>query len=88
MGSALFLAAEEDEVIICRLLLEARADMRAQDCYGDTPLHVAMRASCCDTAALLVEYRASPAIINNAGHDALRIARASDDEAMHRLFFY
>ena len=84
----LFLAAEEDEVIICRLLLEARADMRAQDCYGDTPLHVSLRAACCDTAALLLEFRASPAIINNAGHDALRIARASDDEAMHRLFFY
>ena len=84
----LFLAAEEDEVIICRLLLEARADMRAQDCDGDTPLHVALRAACCDTAALLLEFRASPAIINNAGHDALRIARASDDEAMHRLFFY
>ena len=60
--------------------------MRAQDCYGDIPLHVALRAACCDTAAILLEYRASPIIINNAGYDALRIARASDDEAMHRLF--
>ena len=84
----LFLAAEENDVIICRLLLDARADMTEKDCYGDTPLHAAVRGCCHEAAELLVEYRASPAIANNAGHDALHIARASDDEAMYQLFFF
>ena len=84
----LFLAAEENDVIICRLLLDARADMRAKDCYGDTPLHAAVRGCCYEAAELLIEYRASPAIANNAGHNALQIARASDDDAMHQLFFF
>mgnify|MGYP000639310584 CR=1 FL=1 len=84
----LFLAAEENDVIICRLLLDARADMTEKDCYGDTPLHAAVRGCCHEAAELLVEYRASPAIANNAGHNALHIARASDDEAMYQLFFF
>ena len=61
--------ANNDDLALLRVLLEAGADLDAQDAWRETPLHLAQSEEAYD---LLIEMGADPNINDMAGHTPVR----------------
>ncbi|BCS91222.1 MAG: hypothetical protein ARM1_0679 [Candidatus Micrarchaeota archaeon] len=72
----LHIAAESDNSLAIKLLLDRGADPNKRDVYGDTPLICLIEslAPYPETVSLLLEYGADPNIKDNAGRTALDVA--------------
>jgi len=64
----------ERQVTMIRLLLEAGADLHAQDKNGATPLHRAVRTRCAAAVECLLDAGANPAIRNKPGSTPFHLA--------------
>jgi ankyrin repeat protein len=62
------------QVAMIRLLLEAGADLHAQDKNGATPLHRAVRTRCAAAVVCLLEAGADATIYNKPGSTAFHLA--------------
>ena len=62
------------QVAMIRLLLEAGANINAQDQNGATPLHRAVRTRCLDAVECLLNAGASPTIRNRPGSTPFHLA--------------
>jgi uncharacterized protein len=71
---SLWAAVWRDDAVMCRALLEAkpRLDLRA---HGEPPLFYAARLKRLQTLDLLIAAGADPSIADDAGRDAVEIAR-------------
>ncbi|EIF51635.1 ankyrin repeat domain-containing protein [Sulfurovum sp. AR] len=65
--TALAFAARDCGQNICKVLLDAGADIDAVDTFGNTPLFRAVMAGKEDNIELLVSYGANPDVENNSG---------------------
>jgi len=65
--TALAFAARDCTQDVCKVLLDAGADIDAVDVFGNTPLFRAVMAGREDNIGLLVSYGANPNIENNSG---------------------
>jgi len=73
----LMYAAQGGNQISCRVLLAARADVKAGDEDCMQPLHFAASSGCIETCKLLLDARADPYICDDAGDAALAHVAAS-----------
>lgn len=64
----------EKQIRTIRLLLEAGADIHAQDKNGATPLHRAVRTRCAAAVQFLLEAGADPALKNKPGSTPFHLA--------------
>jgi len=64
----------ERQVATIRLLIEAGADVHAQDKNGATPLHRAVRTRCADAVKFLLNAGSDPTIKNKPGSTAFHLA--------------
>ena len=62
------------QVAMIRLLLEAGADLHAQDKNGATPLHRAVRTRCVDAVKCLLDAGADPLMRNKPGSTVFHLA--------------
>lgn len=76
--TALHMAADNNQVAAIEVLVQAGADVEAQDQHHWTPLHCAARYNCCQDAisALLVKHGANVNARDTAGESPLHIACA------------
>lgn len=75
------LAAKEGHVEVMRILIEAGADPRERDRYGQTPLH---QAQSVEVEALLLDRGVSPDVRSSSGETPL-MARVGDPAVVVRL---
>ncbi len=64
----------ENQTATLRLLLQAGADINAQDANGATPLHRAVRTRSADAAILLLDRGADPLRFNKSGSTPFHLA--------------
>lgn len=78
-----FLAALAQSVEVVELLVAKRADVRARDVDGRTPLHGAIvrGARACDVARMLLSVGADPNARDNFGYTPLHIAALNEFSA-------
>ena len=87
--TALHEAVNQNDPAIAQLLIEAGADVNAQDAEGNTPLHVATRKDAAAFAELLVAHGADVAKTNARGETAVAQQKPKNNAlattARHRL---
>lgn len=78
-----FIAALAQSVEVVELLVGRRADVRARDVDGRTPLHgsIVRGARACDVARLLLSVGADPNARDNFGYTPLHIAALNEFSA-------
>jgi uncharacterized protein len=81
--SALAFAARYCSSEICRLLLDAGADIDAVDAFGNTALWRAAIAAKADNVALLVSRGANLDLANHYGHTAREILEMRNEKNPH-----
>jgi hypothetical protein len=70
---------------IIEILLNYHADVNAQDEYGMTPLHLAVRSHNLAVIGLLLEMGANPTILSNEGDTPESLARERGDPPIIKL---
>jgi ankyrin repeat protein len=85
-ADALMLAADEEQLEVVKILLEAGADSRAADSDGRTALMRAVESERVDVAKELVEARADPLQADDKGLSAFQEARNRANAKLIQLF--
>jgi uncharacterized protein len=86
--TALHFAAQENDPVSIRLLLESGADANAQNDYGNSVISTAVLNSRGegDSIKLLLEYGANPSVKNKSGISAIDLANRISNYDVIRFF--